>query len=189
MKIENPLLDQIKRDYAAIFERCRSVAEVIEEHYGYPVPEPEIGYLAIHFERPWCVLRVAGKSKEKLTWGVVCASGNRYFPPDVPRINRFFNDRINLTAYGLNDLSPYVLERTDFFVSTLQLKEAADILYVSPLLTAREMEQIAAKVREYEHMPAVRQEDETFTRQLEEVNYMAAPDQVADSTLSACQDG
>ena len=28
MKIENPLLDQIKRDYAAIFERCRSVAEV-----------------------------------------------------------------------------------------------------------------------------------------------------------------
>ena len=43
MKIENPLLDQIKRDYAAIFERCRSVAEVIEEHYGYPVPEPEIG--------------------------------------------------------------------------------------------------------------------------------------------------
>ena len=45
---------------------------------------------------------------------------------------------------------------------------------MSPLLTAREMEQIAAKVREYEHMPAVRQEDETFTRQLEEVNYMAA---------------
>ncbi|EHF06457.1 hypothetical protein HMPREF1020_01612 [Clostridium sp. 7_3_54FAA] len=174
MKIENPLLDQIKRDYAAIFERCRSVAEVIEEHYGYPVPEPEIGYLAIHFGAAMVRLESSREVKRKVNMGVVCASGIGISRLMCSRINRFFNDRINLTAYGLNDLSPYVLERTDFFVSTLQIKEAADILYVSPLLTAREMEQIAAKVREYEHMPAVRQEDETFTRQLEEVNYMAA---------------
>ena len=174
MKIENPLLDQIKRDYAAIFERCRSVAEVIEEHYGYPVPEPEIGYLAIHFGAAMVRLESSREVKRKVNMGVICASGIGISRLMCSRINRFFNDRINLTAYGLNDLSPYVLERTDFFVSTLQLKEAADILYVSPLLTAREMEQIAAKVREYEHMPAVRQEDETFTRQLEEVNYMAA---------------
>jgi len=174
MKIENPLLDQIKRDYAAIFERCRSVAEVIEEHYGYPVPEPEIGYLAIHFGAAMVRLESSREVKRKVNMGVVCASGIGISRLMCSRINRFFNDRINLTAYGLNGLSPYVLERTDFFVSTLQLKEAADILYVSPLLTAREMEQIAAKVREYEHMPAVRQEDETFTRQLEEVNYMAA---------------
>ena len=174
MKIENPLLDQIKRDYAAIFERCRSVAEVIEEHYGYPVPEPEIGYLAIHFGAAMVRLESSREVKRKVNMGVVCASGIGISRLMCSRINRFFNDRINLTAYGLNDLSPYVLERTDFFVSTLQLKEAADILYVSPLLTAREMEQIAAKVREYEHMPKVRQEDETFTRQLEEVNYMAA---------------
>ena len=174
MKIENPLLDQIKRDYAAIFERCRSVAEVIEEHYGYPVPEPEIGYLAIHFGAAMVRLESSREVKRKVNMGVVCASGIGISRLMCSRINRFFNDRINLTAYGLNDLSPYVLERTDFFVSTLQLKEAADILYVSPLLTAREMEQIAAKVRVYEHMPAVRQEDETFTRQLEEVNYMAA---------------
>lgn len=174
MKIENPLLDQIKRDYAAIFERCCSVAEVIEEHYGYPVPEPEIGYLAIHFGAAMVRLESSREVKRKVNMGVVCASGIGISRLMCSRINRFFNDRINLTAYGLNDLSPYVLERTDFFVSTLQLKEAADILYVSPLLTAREMEQIAAKVREYEHMPAVRQEDETFTRQLEEVNYMAA---------------
>lgn len=174
MKIENPLLDQIKRDYAAIFERCRSVAEVIEEHYGYPVPEPEIGYLAIHFGAAMVRLESSREVKRKVNMGGVCASGIGISRLMCSRINRFFNDRINLTAYGLNDLSPYVLERTDFFVSTLQLKEAADILYVSPLLTAREMEQIAAKVREYEHMPAVRQEDETFTRQLEEVNYMAA---------------
>ena len=174
MKIENPLLDQIKRDYAAIFERCRSVAEVIEEHYGYPVPEPEIGYLAIHFGAAMVRLESSREVKRKVNMGVVCASGIGISRLMCSRINRFFNDRINLTAYGLNDLSPYVLERTDFFVSTLQLKEAADILYVSPLLTAREMEQIAAKVREYEHMPAVRQEDETFTRPLEEVNYMAA---------------
>ena len=49
MKIENPLLEQIKADYGTVFERCRRVADVITRRYGYEVPEPEIGFLAIHF--------------------------------------------------------------------------------------------------------------------------------------------
>ncbi len=173
MKIENPLLEQIKNDYAAIFERCRDVAEVIEEHYGFTVPEPEIGYLAIHFGAAMVRLESRKEVKRKVNMGVVCASGIGISRLMCSRINKFFKDRIELTAYGVNDLNPFALEHTDFFVSTLPIRENADILYVSPLLTSQEMEQIAARVREYERMPAAGKENEAFTRQLEEVNYMA----------------
>lgn len=173
MKIENPLLEQIKHDYAAIFERCRSVAEVIEEHYGFTVPEPEIGYLAIHFGAAMVRLESRKEVKRKVNMGVVCASGIGISRLMCSRINKFFKDRIELTAYGVNDLNPFALEHTDFFVSTLPIREEADILYVSPLLTSQEMEQIASRVRKYERMPAAGKENEAFTRQLEEVNYMA----------------
>lgn len=173
MKIENPLLEQIKNDYAAIFERCRDVAGVIEEHYGFAVPEPEIGYLAIHFGAAMVRLESRKEVKRKVNMGVVCASGIGISRLMCSRINKFFRDRIELTAYGVNDLNPFALEHTDFFVSTLPIRENADILYVSPLLTSQEMEQIAARVREYERMPAAGKENEAFTRQLEEVNYMA----------------
>ncbi|WP_125143343.1 BglG family transcription antiterminator [Clostridium transplantifaecale] len=173
MKIENPLLEQIKNDYAAIFERCRDVAEVIEEHYGFTVPEPEIGYLAIHFGAAMVRLESRKEVKRKVNMGVVCASGIGISRLMCSRINKFFKERIELTAYGVNDLNPFALEHTDFFVSTLPVRENADILYVSPLLTSQEMEQIAARVREYERMPAAGKENEAFTRQLEEVNYLA----------------
>lgn len=174
MKIENPLLDQIKRDYADIFNRCLEVAKVIEEHYGCQVPEPEIGYLAVHFGAAMVRLESRREVKRKVNMGVVCASGIGISRLMCSRIHKFFMDRIQLTAYGVNDLTPFVLERTDFFVSTLPLKEDADILYVSPLLTKEEMEEIASKVRKYERMPAAKREDDGFTRQLEEVNYLAA---------------
>lgn len=173
MKIENPLLEQIKNDYAAIFERCRDVAGVIEEHYGFKVPDPEIGYLAIHFGAAMVRLESRKEVKRKVNMGVVCASGIGISRLMCSRINKFFKDRIELTAYGVNDLNPFALEHTDFFVSTLPIRENADILYVSPLLTSQEMEQIAARVREYERMPVAGKENEAFTRQLEEVNYMA----------------
>lgn len=174
MKIENPLLEQIKSDYAGIFERCKSVAKVIEEHYGYGVPEAEIGYLAIHFGAAMVRLESRREVKRKVNVGVVCASGIGISRLMCSKINKYFGERIELTAFGVSDLTPYTLEHTDFFVSTLPFKATADVLYASPLLTAQEMEQLAEKVRKYEYLPAAKKEDEAFRRQLEEVNYMVA---------------
>lgn len=174
MKIENPLLEQIKNDYPEVYERCVDVARVIEEHYGYPVPEPEIGYLAIHFGAAMVRLESRKEVKRQVEVGVVCASGIGISRLMASKISKAFMDRVCLTAYGLSDLTPFVLEKTDFFVSTLPIKESADILFVSPLLTQRDMEEMAARVRKYERMPAEKEKDDTFTRQLEQINLIAA---------------
>jgi len=72
MKIQNPLLEQIKQDYPVIFERCRTVAKVIEGRYGYEVPESEIGFLAIHFGAAEVRMESRKESWRKVNIGIVC---------------------------------------------------------------------------------------------------------------------
>jgi len=172
MKIQNPLLEQIKQDYPVIFERCRSVAKVIEGRYGYEVPESEIGFLAIHFGAAEVRMESRKESRRKVNIGIVCASGIGISRLMSSKVARDFADRVELSVYGMTDLSPYVLSKTDFFVSTIPIKEEADILYVSPLLPAEDMEQIAGKVRRCEFMPK-KQDNQEFTIQLDQVNFIA----------------
>lgn len=172
MKIQNPLLEQIKLEYGEIFKRCRKVAKVIEARYGYEVPEPEIGFLAIHFGAAEVRLESKKESRRKVDLGIVCASGIGISRLMSSKIARDFGDRVELSAYGMSDLSPYVLGKIDFFVSTMPLKEDADILYVSPLLLTEDLERIARKVRQYKYLPK-KHADKKFTVQLDQVNFMA----------------
>lgn len=172
MKIQNPLLDQIKTQYGEIYERCLNVAKVIERHYGYPVPESEIGFLAIHFGAAKVRLDSRKESRRKVDLGIVCASGIGISRLMTSKIGQSFSERVELTTYGMTDLTPYVLQRMDFFVSTMPMKEEADVVYVSPLLSQADMEKIGKKIEEYQYIPKEKQ-DRVFTRQLEQVNYMA----------------
>lgn len=172
MKIQNPLLDQIKTDYQAIYERCRAVAGVIERRYGYELPDTEIGFLAIHFGAAQVRLESRKGNRRKVAVGIVCASGIGISRLMSSKIARDFMDRVELSAYGMADLTPFILNKTDFFVSTMPLKEDADILYASPLLPHEDMERIGGKVRQYEYLP-VKIKKQEFTVQLDQVNFVA----------------
>lgn len=176
MKIQNPLLDHIRQEYGDIYERCLEVAKVIERRYGYPVPDAEIGFLAIHFGAAMVRLEGRKESKRKVRIGIVCASGIGISRLMLSKLTRSFFNRVEAQAYGKYELTPYVLERTDVLVSTIPLTDVeADIVMVSPLLSERDMDVIEQKVRRYERIPLVKQpqEEEEFTRQLEQVNFIA----------------
>ncbi len=176
MKIQNPLLDHIKQEYGDIYSRCLEVAKVIERRYGYPVPDTEIGFLAIHFGAAMVRLEGQKESKRKVRVGIVCASGIGISRLMLSKLARSFVNRVDVKAYGKYELTPYVLDRTDFLVSTIPLTETeADVVMVSPLLSERDMDAIEQNVRRYERMPLAEQkeEEEEFTRQLEQVNFIA----------------
>lgn len=172
MKIQNPLLEEIKTTYRDIFEQCRKVANIIETRYGYSVPEPEIGFLAIHFGAAMVRLESRKESRRKVDVGIVCASGIGISRLMSSKISRAFTDRVELNAYGMGDLTPYVWKKHDFFVSTMKLAEDADVLYVSPLLPDEDMERISKKIHQYEYIPKT-SVDKEFTCQLEQINRMA----------------
>lgn len=173
MTIQNPLLEHIKAEYPEVYRRCQEVAKVIEERYGYPVPDTEIGFLAVHFGAAMVRLENQRENKRKVMIGVVCASGIGISRLMVSKLSHHFMDRAEVTAYGTFELSPYVLERLDFLVATLPLQAEIEILTVGPLLTEEEMEQVERRVRYYERIPKKSESDNPFTRQLEQVNFMA----------------
>lgn len=174
MHIANPLLEQIKREYAAIYEKCKNVAAVLEQRLGCTVPDAEIGFLAIHFGAAVVKIENEKNSRRTVRLGIVCASGIGISRLMSSKISNYFGNRVQVAAYGKSDLTPYILEKEDFFVSSIGLsEEQADILYVNPLLLERDMAAIEEKVAHYERIPVKRQEEDPFTRQLEQVHYMA----------------
>ncbi len=174
MKIANPLLEQVKREYSAIYKKCENVAKVLEMRLNCKVPEEEIGFLTIHFGAAAVRLENGKNIKRQVQLGIVCASGIGISRLMSSKIDNYFGSRVRITTYGKHDLSPYILEKVDFFVSSINLEEKdTDILYVNPLLPEKDMQTIEQKVAFYEHLPEKRQMEDPFTRQLEQVHYMA----------------
>lgn len=174
MLIGNPLLEEIKQNYPKIFKKCMSVKNVLEEHLECQVPDTEVGFLAIHFGAALVRLENQKENRRIVNIGIVCASGIGISRLMLTKVSRMLRDRVEITTYGKEDVTPYVVEKMDFFVATLPLDvENADTIYVNPLLPDRDMAEIEKKVRMYERMPGKRKVADEFSRQLEEVNFLA----------------
>lgn len=174
MKISNPVLEDIKDSYKEIFERSKRAAEVLEKWIGKPVPETEIGFLTIHFGA--AQVRLEGKKENirQVSVGIVCASGIGISRLMLSKLDKVFRDRIQMETYGQNDITPYVVGKTDFFISSISLRQLeADVIQVNPLLNNEDMEEIRQKIFHYERVPKKEQAETKFTLELEQVNILA----------------
>ena len=175
MKIQNPVLDTVKQEYGDVFERCIKVSKVLEKHLGEEVPEDEIGFLAIHFGAAKVRLESQRKKIRPVQLGVVCASGIGISRLMSSKLKQVFRDRIQIHVYGKRDINPYITAKTDFFVSSIPMeKTEIPIIYVNPFLNEKDMESIQKMVYEYERMPEKKQEEDTFSLQLEQINLITA---------------
>ena len=106
--------------------------------------------------------------------GIVCASGIGISRLMLSKLERIFRDSIQLEAFGQNDLTPYVVGRMDFFVSSIGLRNfEGDVIQVNPLLNDQDIQQIRQKILYYQRMPQKKQGETEFTLQLERVNILA----------------
>lgn len=176
MQIQNPILEDIKSDYPDIYRKCLRVAEVLEKKTGKKVPEEETGFLTVHFGA--AMVRLEGRNEEirPVNVSVVCSSGIGVSRLMSSKLKKNFRERMILTAYGKNDITPYIIGKTDFLISSLAL-DVADIpvVYVNPLLNEDDMEQIRQMVYRFERMPQKKhREADRFSDSLEEINLVAA---------------
>jgi transcriptional antiterminator len=49
LPIRNHLLKEIQHEYPYIFQVAENTGKILETYFGKPVPDEEIGYLAMHF--------------------------------------------------------------------------------------------------------------------------------------------
>lgn len=175
MQIINPVLEDIKRDYPEIFGRCIQVAKVLERWIGKPVPEAETGFLTVHFGA--AVVRIEGNNEDirQVHMGVVCSSGIGISRLMSSKLEKAFKERVSISTYGKKDITPYLAGKLDFFVSSIPMENLdAPIVYVSPLLSEKDMEQVRKMVYQYERTPEKSREETSFTAQLDEINLVAA---------------
>ena len=175
MQIQNPVLEDIKVSYPDIYSRCKKVARVLEAYTGKEVPEQEIGFLTVHFGA--AMVRLEGRKEKirKVQAGVICSSGIGISRLLSSKLEKLFQGRMQITAYGKHDITPYIMSRTDFFISSIPMEQPdIPIVFVNPLLNEEDVEHIRHMIRKYERMPKKQKEADEFSMQLEEINLVAS---------------
>lgn len=173
MQIQNPILEEIKKSYPDIYQRCEQAAKVLNEYTGQPVPEEEIGFLTVHFGA--ALVRMEGRNEtiRKVSVGVVCASGIGISRLMSSKLENLFRDRMIITTYGKKDITPYVAARTDFFVSSIPIDPLdVPVIYVNPLMNEEDIGRIRQILCRCERMPQKHKEGDKFSVQLEEISLM-----------------
>lgn len=123
MRLENPLLEQIKKDFTDIFEICKSVCKVMETKYHLEINEDEIAYLSFHFGAAIERKKAQVKQSVILNVAVVCASGIG--------ISSFLSSSIKSRFAGTVRVYPLSVEQAagkeaagmDIIISTLKLPD------------------------------------------------------------------
>lgn len=175
MQIQNPVLEDIQSHYSDIYEKCGKVANVLEEYTGKKVPEEEIGYLTVHFGAALVRIKEREEVIRKVSVGVVCSSGIGISRLMSSKLMNTFKDRVSITTYGKNDITPFVVSKADFFVSSIPLEQMEiPVIFVNPLLNAEDMQKIQQMVYQYERAPMKQNAKDTFFMELEEINLVAA---------------
>lgn len=177
MDITNPLLEQLKLSYPEVFDKCRNVTKLLEQDYGYQVPEAETGFLVMHFAT--AVMRISQKNRilRKVHIGIVCASGIGISRLIATRMNQIFKDKVETTTYGYDQLQEQIPEYLDFIVTTFELGGIpVDYVLVNPLLLEEHLAAISSKVEYYSSLPEKQEEKKAaqFTMQLDQISRTAA---------------
>lgn len=175
MQIHNPMLEDIKKSYVELYQKCENVAMVLGKSLGKEVPPEETGFLTVHFGA--AMVRLEGRKEKlrKVHTGVVCSSGIGISRLMSSKLKKVFQNKMVVSAYGKNDVTPYIIGKTDFFISSIPLEiDDVPVLYVNPLLNEKDMDEIRHLFYKYERLPQKHEEMGSFQEQFDQINKMAA---------------
>lgn len=175
MQIHNPMLEDIKKSYVELYQKCENVAMVLGKSLGKEVPPEETGFLTVHFGAAMVMLEGRKEKLRKVHTGVVCSSGIGISRLMSSKLKKVFQNKMVVSAYGKNDVTPYIIGKTDFFISSIPLEiDDVPVLYVNPLLNEKDMDEIRHLFYKYERLPQKHEEMGSFQEQLDQINKMAA---------------
>ncbi|MFA9375310.1 MAG: transcription antiterminator [Lachnotalea sp.] len=102
--LKNPLMQEIKKEYAFAYTIAATACIVLNEHYKINIPEDEIGYFAMIFA---LALEKQDKIVDKKNILIVCASGKGTTQLFIYKYKQAFGKYINqiyeCTAYELDN--------------------------------------------------------------------------------------
>jgi len=143
LPIQNPLLDEIRGQYAYVYWVAEKSAKNIENWLDTKVPDTEIGYLAMHFGAAMERLRSLSSSRVKVI--IICGGGCATAWMLVSRLAAEFPelDVVDIkSAKDIND-GEVDLEDVALIITTVPLQHSKKpIVEVTPLLSAEDKQLI-----------------------------------------------
>lgn len=172
MKIRNPLLDQIKKDYAHLFDLVRdAVRQVFPE---LNVPEEEVGYLALHIGAS---LERLHRQHARFQALVVCSSGIGSSKILASRIKKEVPEIEGLRNVSVFEVSKIPKAEYDLILSTIELPYRQDeYILVNPLLPNEDIQKIKSYLKglSWKLSPPNRVETKQAERTIEELQSLQA---------------
>lgn len=142
MKIHNPLMEHIKRDYPELFSIIGTSAQDI---FASQLPEEEIAYLVMHFGS-------ALERKEyhdKISALIVCSNGIGSSKMLASRIENEIPKIDIVCNVSLFDLPKLELESFDLIISTIPISNLErECIVVKPFLSNQDINKIMRAIRE-----------------------------------------
>jgi mannitol operon transcriptional antiterminator len=145
MRISNPLLDKIKRDYADLFTLVKQSAnQVLTDSF---IPDEEVGYIVMHFG----AALMGRNDKLPLKTLVICSSGIGTSKLLVTKLQKEFPELQHIKNVSVMEYKN--MKKTDDYplvISTIFIPDDdVDHIVVSPFLTNEEIHQIRTFINQY----------------------------------------
>lgn len=130
IQIENPLLDDIKKNYFEMLGITWFVLSSIEDKLNVKLTIDEVAFMAIHFQ---AALERNSNTKKIL---IVCPTGIGTAELVVNKVKRFLPSFYKMEIVSIKELYEINIESVDFIISTVSLNiTSKPVLHVSPLIT------------------------------------------------------
>jgi mannitol operon transcriptional antiterminator len=139
---ENPLLNKIKVHYSQSYKLAEKMALIFTEYFDIPLPESEIGFLALHIA---VYLEAAYERSSRSKAIVICNSGKGSANILTKRLKMCIPDMEIKGNYSILEIeeNEELLEGVDLIISTINyVNNFKPVLKISPLLSETEIQLI-----------------------------------------------
>jgi len=170
MKIRNPVLAQIKRQYPEVMAIVQEAVQLTFPELE--VPEEEIGFLVMHIASAAERVKQERQGSRAL---IVCSSGIGSSRILAARIQKEVPEIETVRNISMLEAEQFPTDQYDILISTLPLPLHLPHVVVSPLPTPEEIRQIRSfllRHKGFAQGPVARSRRETITRPLEALQWL-----------------
>lgn len=147
ISISNLQFGSIKEDHPYIYAVSLYISKKIMNHFGYPLSEDEIGYIALHIG---VLIEEKNAIRNKIHTILVCQDYNGIGKKVFNKLNTIFSESILITNLVTSLQAIEDLSQTDFIISSYGLPANLSVpcYVIQPLVSEKDIRDIFAYIEE-----------------------------------------
>lgn len=144
LKLRNPLLKKIKKEYFSVFGATWSCNSIFEKKFNVSINEDEVAYITLH------IATAIDRINNKIKTIIVCSSGIGTSQMVANRLNKKLPELEITGVIPLNYLTEKIIKENDMIVSTIAMKKDINkLVCVSTLINEQDILRIRQFLSNY----------------------------------------